>query len=76
MRSIGLRSAFAAALCAGVGMIGVSVHGMLGIDAELERSAVAAHQQRTTDSVRISMRTFPGGGRDCPAPPPRSRQRI
>ena len=75
MRSIGTRSAFAAALCAGVAMVGASVHGMLGIDAELQRSAVAAHERAVKDSVRVSMRTD-GGGHDCPAPPPRSRERV
>jgi hypothetical protein len=75
MRSIGTRSAFAAALCAGVAMVGTSVHGMLGIDAELQRSAVAAHE-RAVDSVRVSARTWSGSGHDCPAPPPRSRERV
>jgi hypothetical protein len=46
------RSAFAAALCAGVAMVGASVHGLLGVDAELQRSALAA--QTTEDhSVRV-----------------------
>jgi hypothetical protein len=77
MRSIGTRTAFAAALCSGVAMVGASVHGMLGIDAELQRSAVAAHERAVKDSVRVSMRTWSDGrGHDCPAPPPRSRQRI
>jgi hypothetical protein len=75
MRSIGTRSAFAAALCAGVAMVGASVHGMLGIDAELQRSAVAA-KERAVKSVRVSTRTPGGTWDDCPAPPPRSHQRI
>jgi hypothetical protein len=75
MRSIRTRSVFAAALCAGVAMVGASVHGMLGIDAELQRSAVAASERTVKDSVRVSMRTG-SDGHDCPAPPPRSRQRI
>ena len=38
---------FAAALCAGVAMVGGSVHGMMGVDAELKRSAaVAAELER------------------------------
>jgi hypothetical protein len=42
-----MRSVFAVALCTGVAMVGLSVHGLLGIDAELARSAVAAqHQQQ------------------------------
>ena len=48
-------------------MIGVSVHGLLGVDAELQRSAFAA-QQRTIeeiDTVRISHKARGG---DCPAP--------
>ena len=48
------RSIFAVALCSGVAMVGASVHGMLGVDAELQRSALAA--QRTIEeqhSVRV-----------------------
>ena len=45
------RSVFAAALCAGVAMVGASVNGMLGVDAELQRSAVAAEQVRTFEHV-------------------------
>jgi hypothetical protein len=74
MRSIGLRSVFAATLCAGVAMIGASVHGLLGIDAELQRSTAAA-QERTFESVRVSTHTFDRGG-DCPAPLPRSHRQI
>jgi hypothetical protein len=76
MRSIGTRSAFAAALCAGVAMVGTSVYGILGIDAELQRSAVAANE-RAVKAVRVSAPTPDGSWRDCrPAPPPRSHQRI
>jgi hypothetical protein len=74
MRSIATRSAFVATLCAGVAMVGASVHGMLGIDAELQRSAVAA-KERTTDTIRVSA-PWRDGSRDCPAPPPRSKQRV
>ena len=47
------RSAFAAALCAGVAMVGTSVHGLLGVDAELQRSALAAQQTIEDHSVRV-----------------------
>jgi hypothetical protein len=45
------RTVFATALCAGVAMVGASVNGMLGVDAELQRSAVAAQQFRTFEHV-------------------------
>ena len=45
------RSVFATALCAGVVMVGASVHGLVGVDAELQRSAVAAEQLRTYEHV-------------------------
>jgi hypothetical protein len=45
------RSVFVAALCAGVAMIGASVQGLLGVDAELQRSAFAAEQVRTLEPV-------------------------
>ena len=62
MRKIGTRSVFAGALCAGVAMVGTSVHGLMGLDAELQRSAVAAHE-RKSDSIRVSS---PLRGSDCP----------
>jgi hypothetical protein len=68
MRSIAMRSAFAATLCAGVGMVGVSVLGLVGVDGELQRSAVAAKQQPTIDSIRVSATTRDRG--DCPGGPP------
>ena len=36
-------------------MVGLSVHGLLGIDAELQQSALAARQQHTVEyhSVRV-----------------------
>jgi hypothetical protein len=37
-------------------MVGASVHGLLGVDAELQRSALAADQQRTFQNVEY--RTF------------------
>ena len=62
------RSVFAVALCSGVAMVGASIYGLLGVDAELQRSALAA-QQNTIEqhSVRVIDR------HDCPAP---SRQRV
>jgi hypothetical protein len=73
MRSIATRSAFVATLCAGVGMVGVSVNGLMGVDAELQRSALAAAKQRpTVDHVRVSTTTRDG---DCPAPRP-ARDRV
>ena len=51
------RSVLAAALCAGVAMVGASVHGLLGVDAELQRSAFAANQLRTFEQV-VHQRPF------------------
>jgi hypothetical protein len=57
------RSIFAVALCSGVAMVGASVHGLLGVDAELQRSVLAAQQTIQEDhSVRVTDRW------DCPAP--------
>jgi hypothetical protein len=54
MGSLKTRSAFVAALCAGVAMVGASVHGLLGVDAELQRSALAAqHQTSQEHTVRV-----------------------
>jgi hypothetical protein len=73
MGSAGTRSIFAAALCTGVAMIGVSVHGLLGVDNELQRSAFAAQQQqRVIESTHVS---YQRGG-DCThqsSPPPSQR---
>ena len=57
-------------------MIGISVHGLVGVDAQLERSAFAA-QQRTIEEIN-SVRVSDGrGGGNCPAPTaPRYKQRI
>ena len=74
MRSIATRSTFVATLCAGVAMVGASVHGMLGIDAELQRSAVAA-KERTTHTVH-AFAAWRDRDWDCPAPAPRSKQRT
>jgi hypothetical protein len=65
MGSLKTRSAFAAALCAGVAMVGASVHGLLGVDAELQRSALAAqHQTIEQHSVPVSAPRHDAG--DCP----------
>jgi hypothetical protein len=69
------RSAFAAALCAGVAMVGASVHGLLGVDAELERSALAAqHQTIEKHSVRV-VAPVRQDGSDCQGSPPAPRIR-
>jgi hypothetical protein len=44
MGSRTIRSIFAVTLCSGVAMIAASVNGLLGVDAELQRSALAAQQ--------------------------------
>jgi hypothetical protein len=69
------RSVFAASLCAGVAMVGASVHGLLGVDAELQRSALAAQQTIEHHTVRV---TTPQQDWDCPgpAPAPTSRDRV
>jgi hypothetical protein len=46
------RVAFVTALVAGVAMIGASVHGMLGIDRELQQSAQAAPAPHHVVQVR------------------------
>jgi hypothetical protein len=53
------------ALCTGVAMLGVSVHGLLGVDADLQRSAFAAQQQQTYQTIRVDE---PHYG-DCPRAP-------
>jgi hypothetical protein len=61
---------FAAALCAGVAMLGISVHGLLGVDSELQRSDFAAQQQQQ----RVIHVNYTRG--DCPyhdAAPPSER---
>ena len=67
------RSVFAVALCTGVAMVGASINGLLGVDAELQRSVLAAQQIQQDHSVRVSDRG------DCPAPythSRRTRQRV
>jgi hypothetical protein len=65
------RSIFAVALCSGVAMVGASVHGLLGVDAELQRSALAA--QRTIIEKDHSVRVI--DRRDC-AEPRKSHNRV
>ena len=72
MRSIVSRSAFAAALCAGVAMVGASMYGLVGVDADLQRSTAAAQKLERAITVaherpllRVAHR------RDCPSPRPR-----
>jgi len=48
-------------------MVGASIHGLIGVDAELQRSALAAAaQERTSDghSVRVTFKQRDRG--DCP----------
>jgi hypothetical protein len=73
MGRLGTRSVFAAALCTGVAMVGVAVHGMLGVDAELQRSALAA-QHQTSQPRHVLFEPYEQD-RDCEAPPPRSLHR-
>lgn len=49
------RSIFAVALCSGVAMVGASVHGLLGVDAELQRSALAAQRTILEDQHSIQV---------------------
>jgi hypothetical protein len=64
------RSIFAVALCSGVAMVGASVHGLLGVDTELQRSVLAAEQtiEKQHQTIRVIDR------RDCE--PPREDSRI
>jgi hypothetical protein len=55
-------------------MLGISVHGLLGVDADLQRSAFAAQQQHTVEYHSVRVLEHYG---DCDqAPPPRSRTRT
>jgi hypothetical protein len=73
MGSRGSRSVFAAALCTGVAMVGLSVHGLLGIDSELAQSAVTARQQQPVYHS-VHLRLHQGGcDRGAPAPKPDTR---
>ena len=52
-------------LCAGAALLAASVQGIVSVDAELERSALAAHELDRPQPVRVLVRE-----RDCPAPRP------
>jgi hypothetical protein len=74
MGSSGSRSVFVGALCTGVAMLGVSVHGLVGVDADLQRSALAARQQHTVEYHSVRVLEHYG---DCDrAAPPRSDTRT
>jgi hypothetical protein len=60
------RSIFAVALCSGVAMVGASIHGLMGVDGELQRSVLAAQETIRDDSIRVIDRG--DSSRDCPAP--------
>ena len=65
------RSVFAAALCAGVAMVGASVHGLMGVDAELQRSAFAANQHRILErDAAFARYKLKQERRDCPGQAP------
>jgi hypothetical protein len=67
------RSIFAVALCSGVAMVGASVHGLMGVDVELQRSVLAAQETVREDSIRVIDR---GDSRDCPAYTRKTDQRV
>jgi len=73
MGSKATRSVFAAALCAGVAMVGASVHGLMGVDAALERSALAADEHRAFE--RHSVRVRYEVKFDCPGQAPARNER-
>ena len=66
MGSFASRSAFAAAVGVGLSMVGISVHGLVGVDAELQRSVSAA--QRQVIEERVLPVSSPERGWDCDAP--------
>jgi hypothetical protein len=59
---------FAAALCTGVAMVGLSVHGLMGIDTELAHQAVAARQQQMLEYHSVHYPRHHHGGCDAAAP--------
>jgi hypothetical protein len=74
MGSVGRRSVFAGALCTGLAMLAFSVHGLLGIDNDLQRSAFAARQQQEVQYHSVRALHHRG---DCDqALPPRSNTRT
>lgn len=64
------RSIFAVTLCSGVAMVGAAVHGLVGVDSELQRSVLAAEQtiEKQHPTIRVIDRD------DCV--PPREDSRI
>jgi hypothetical protein len=64
MGSLISRSAFAVALCTGVAMVGTAVYGLVGVDQELQRSAVAAQERVIREH---DLRVVQPRGTDCPA---------
>ena len=65
MGRLASRSAFVAAVGVGVGMVGVSLNGLIGVDAELQRSVAAA--QRQVIEERTLNVSSPRQHPDCPA---------
>jgi len=59
-------------------MLGISVHGLLGIDADLQRSAYAARAVQSHAVEYHSVRAVHSHDGDCDnfTPPPRSRTRT
>ena len=54
MRRLVPRSSLLAAACAGAAMVAGAVHGLVGVDADLERSALAAREHRP-ERVHVTM---------------------
>ena len=74
MRNIASRSAFAAALCTGVAMVGASMYGLVGLDGDLQRSTAAARQLERPVNVNVTYerpQIRVAHRRDCPPPRPR-----
>jgi hypothetical protein len=71
MGTRGTRSIFVAALCTGVAMVGLSVHGLLGIDSELAQSAMAVRQQQGVEYRSVHL--VPRHG-DCDRAAPASKR--
>jgi hypothetical protein len=68
MRGFATRSAFAATLCTGVAMVGASVHGLVGVDAELQRSTLAAQHETFKQKKVGTFARYQHDG-DCDAAP-------
>jgi hypothetical protein len=49
-------------------MVGLSVHGLLGIDAELQQSALAARQQHSVEYHSVHVVRHGGDCEAAPAP--------